>query len=247
MADVLINDKYLSDIANAIREKSGSVLGYRPKEMATAIAAIPTGDATTTDSLSEQLLKRTLSGAVALTVDYLGADALSQMDAMTSLTCTAKTVQAGAISQCDKLTTVILPEATYVGQGGISGNASLTKVSLSNLKSVDNYAFGSNTKLEVLDLGSRLQSLCGSIANGCGKLTAIIIRGDSVPDCEEQSNPFPTNFKNTYSGTVPGYIYVPRDMIAAYQGYEGQPQYGRYDYWTMQSYRAIEDYPDICG
>lgn len=41
MANVLINDEYLTDIATAIREKSGSTNTYTTKQMANAIRNIP--------------------------------------------------------------------------------------------------------------------------------------------------------------------------------------------------------------
>ncbi len=43
MANVIINDKHLTDVANAIREKNGQTETYKPNEMAAAIIAIPAG------------------------------------------------------------------------------------------------------------------------------------------------------------------------------------------------------------
>lgn len=43
MANVIINDEHLSDIAEAIREKNGLTNTYKPSEMAEAIVAIPVG------------------------------------------------------------------------------------------------------------------------------------------------------------------------------------------------------------
>lgn len=43
MANVLVNDEYLSDIADSIRAKNGSSDTYTPAEMSTAIDNIPTG------------------------------------------------------------------------------------------------------------------------------------------------------------------------------------------------------------
>ena len=43
MAIVIINDEYLSDIADAIREKNGLTETYKPNEMAAAIIDIPGG------------------------------------------------------------------------------------------------------------------------------------------------------------------------------------------------------------
>ena len=43
MALVTINDKHLTDIANAIRGKNNTVTGIRPADMASAIVNLPTG------------------------------------------------------------------------------------------------------------------------------------------------------------------------------------------------------------
>ena len=42
MANVIINDTHLNNIASAIREKNGKTTKYKPAEMATAISAIET-------------------------------------------------------------------------------------------------------------------------------------------------------------------------------------------------------------
>lgn len=42
MATKIINDSYLSAIADAIRDKNGSTATYKPSEMAAAITAIDT-------------------------------------------------------------------------------------------------------------------------------------------------------------------------------------------------------------
>lgn len=46
MANVLVNDLYLSDIADAIREKLDTEDTYKPSEMANAIESIPSGGST---------------------------------------------------------------------------------------------------------------------------------------------------------------------------------------------------------
>lgn len=48
MSKVLVTEDYLSQIANAIRSKSGGSTQYRPGDMAAAILAIPTGGITPT-------------------------------------------------------------------------------------------------------------------------------------------------------------------------------------------------------
>ncbi len=43
MANVLVDDTSLTAIGNAIREKNGKLIKYKPSEMANAIANIPSG------------------------------------------------------------------------------------------------------------------------------------------------------------------------------------------------------------
>ena len=51
MATVVVNDTYLSDIADAIRAKNGSSDTYKPSEMADAISAISGGGITPTGTI----------------------------------------------------------------------------------------------------------------------------------------------------------------------------------------------------
>ena len=46
MSKVLISDKYLTDIADAIRNKNGQSIQYKPSEMANEILAINIGSET---------------------------------------------------------------------------------------------------------------------------------------------------------------------------------------------------------
>jgi hypothetical protein len=43
MANVIINDKHLTDVADAIREKNGETTQYKPGDMAAAISALTIG------------------------------------------------------------------------------------------------------------------------------------------------------------------------------------------------------------
>lgn len=52
MANVVVNDTYLSDIADAIRAKNGSSDTYKPSEMADAISAISGGGITPTGTIN---------------------------------------------------------------------------------------------------------------------------------------------------------------------------------------------------
>ena len=59
MANVLVEETSLQNIANSIREKTGTTDTYKPSEMASAISSIETGGGDT--SIEDGLLTRTLS------------------------------------------------------------------------------------------------------------------------------------------------------------------------------------------
>lgn len=226
MANVTINDLYLTSIANAIRAKNGTSASYKPKQMADAILEIPTtsgdddntgGGSVVIDDLGQKLLERSLSGDITLDCTKIGPYGMAGMHNMTTLSSSAKTIETG----------------------GCAYNNGVTKITLPQVVKIDAGAFVNCSALTTLDLGNQLVQLATNIAGGCDKLTAIIIRTYSVPNVPS-SNPFPQNFWNEYAGTNPGYIYVPQTMIAAYQA-SGNT------ILTKQKYRAIEDYPDICG
>ena len=61
MAQYLITDTYLQNIANAIRAKNGSSNQYTPAEMGNAISAIPTSSSSTTVTLQNKTVTPTKS------------------------------------------------------------------------------------------------------------------------------------------------------------------------------------------
>lgn len=224
MANVTINDVYLARIANAIRAKNGTSASYKPKQMADAILEIPTtsgegggGGTVVIDDLGQKLLERSLSGDINLNYNKIGSYALAGMNKMTTLTSSAKTIDKGGCAYNDEVTKITLPQVVTINAG----------------------AFNNCPKLTTLDLGNQVVQLATNIAGGCDKLTAIIIRTYNIPSTAS-GNPFPQNFWNAYTGTTHGYIYVPQSMVAAYQASTNTN-------WSKQKYRAIEDYPDICG
>lgn len=62
MANVLVEETSLSNIASAIREKSGGSATYKPGEMAAAISNLPTGGGSSSDNvelkIGEGLVRR---------------------------------------------------------------------------------------------------------------------------------------------------------------------------------------------
>lgn len=246
MSLVTIQDAYLANIANAIRAKSNTDYKYKPKNMAAAIRAIPasSGSSTTTDA--KAIVERTLSGSVTVDCDFIGKYGLACSNEMTMLTSTAQRVENYGCWQCEYLYGISMPRVTELCLGAFSGCANLVEVDIPSIHTIHNSAFDSCSNLEKIDLYD-ISNLYGSIFSDCPKLKTVIIRSTSIPVIPEQYGPFPMNFYLNYEGTDRGYIYVPASMIAEYQNFNPVYSFQGYDYWNKYSYRAIEDYPEICG
>lgn len=283
MANVVINDIHLTDIAAAIREKNGSADTYKPSEMAAAIAAITTtpGGSDTGETDFEAYIGRQLSGEVELTCERVGNYGLAGFWNVTKFTVHGNVSGSNAFLGCNKLqeinitenttigsnscygltklATVNAPLATEIGDYAFYNCSALTNATFGDVSRVGEYAFGYCSKLTKVDLGTCNQvdnyvGYIGPVLKGAAfsskSLNAIIIRSTYMPWCIDSYTPFPDQFKANYAGALEkGYIYVPAAMIEQYESYTGNisssaPQY---DHLSMLSYRAIEDYPDICG
>lgn len=133
------------------------------------------------------------------------------------------------------LVTVNLPNVTSIGTLAFYGCTSLVTVNLPKATSITSQSFYNCTKLKHADFG-----MTGSIAaqafNGCAVLTELILRKtDSICTL---SNANAVN--NTAIGKRTGYIYVPSALIDTYKTATNWSTFA-------EQFRAIEDYPDICG
>lgn len=170
-------------------------------------------------------------------------------------------------SGCNNLTSLYLPSAITIGENAFDGCSKLTSVTIPIAETVNTKAFngcgvlselnlpsavniGSNTfyqcyKLTKIDMHAAM-SIGNTAFMYCYSLTTVIIRTSEM--CTISSNIF-TNCYH-FSGTVDAtynpngnkdaYIYVPKSLIDTYKAAE---------YWSSYSsqFRAIEDYPGICG
>lgn len=107
-------------------------------------------------------------------------------------------------------------------------NGSITEI-VSNVTSVRQYAFHSCRNLTSIDFPVAV-SISGNALAYCSKLTALILRKNSI--CQLVSS---TAFIGTKIADGEGYIYVPRSLLVSYQ---------TADNWSLYSsqFRALEDY-----
>ena len=169
MANVLVEETSLSNIASAIRVKNGSTAVYKPGEMAAAITNLPTGGS---GGGEDDFLTRSGSGEyVNDRIEKLGGGAFYQTNYSTITLSNVKVMDgASVIRYNNNLTTLNLPalttitctyiepsvqEATFGTQ--ISNNASLTALDLPNLTTITDSVgacFAGNPNLVSVNLPS---------------------------------------------------------------------------------------------
>lgn len=264
MANVLVEETSLSNIASAIREKSGGSATYKPGEMAAAISNLPTGGNSDNEDglLSDTLINyenttatdiknncfansTTLATATFTNVSNVGSSAFSNCSALTQISLPdAITIGNSCFSKASKLLTVNLSNAESLGEHAFRECKAITSINLPQVKALKYWVFYECEKLAKVDLGSCNQFIDGWQFYGCNQLTALILRSNTI--C---SAPYPvtdssngalynTRFSNRNKGW--GYVYVPRALVNSYKSATN---------WAVieDCIRAIEDYPDITG
>lgn len=249
MGNVLINDKYLKDIAAALRAKNDTMRTYKTSEMAAAIQAIP--QEPPTGISADDMFEGTWDGGVIASRATTLGNAFQGMPITYVKAPNAEEVGYGAFLYCEDLTNF---------EGGIK-TVSINNQAFegcSNLESVgDTYyaAFGTQCfkncpKLKRIrlygEIGYRAFDSCSALEKidvmgvmdelefyytfyQCPNLKTIILRTtDKVIDL--------TNVSMLPSGA---YIYVPRDMYDAYYAAATTDR-------ERTCLRRIEEYADIC-
>ena len=111
MANVLVEETSLSNIASAIREKSGDSATYKPGEMAAAISNLPTGGGS-----EDEILTRSGSGDyVNDRIETLGGGAFYQTNYSTITLSNVKVMDGASIIRFNNnLTELNLPALTTI-------------------------------------------------------------------------------------------------------------------------------------
>lgn len=133
------------------------------------------------------------------------------------------------------LVTANLPSVRTLGSYAFYQCSGLVRFKMPNLTTVSTQAFASCTKLQHADCG-KLTSIPTQTFNACPALTELILRkADSI--C---TLPNVTGINSGPIGQGTGYIYVPSALIDTYKTATNWSTFAN-------QFRAIEDYPDICG
>lgn len=122
-----------------------------------------------------------------------------------------------------------------IAREAFSRDTALKSISLpSTLEAIGQEAFGYCTALEKLDIPATVTEIGYNILTSCEAMTTLILRkSDAI---YEDLIYFMK--MNPNDGT--GYTYVPSALLETYKASENHSTYAA-------QFRAIEDYPDICG
>ena len=137
--------------------------------------------------------------------------------------------------QNSKLTTINAPLVETLGANVFQNCSVLKNVNMPKLQKIGNYCFSGCAAIEKLDL-----PVCTTIANyglqTCNALTTLILRSNTL--CTLGTYGITQSTSAIGKGT--GYIYVPKVLIEDYKVANNWSTFAN-------QFRAIEDYPDICG
>lgn len=134
-----------------------------------------------------------------------------------------------------KLVTVSLPSVTSLGSYAFYGCSGLVTIKLPKLISISTQTFYSCTALKHADCG-HLSNIPAQTFNACSALTELILRKTGSICTLSNVN----GVSNTPIGKGAGYAYVPAALVDTYKTATNWSTFA-------DQFRAIEDYPDICG
>ena len=195
------------------------------------------GDTAVTDGLIMRTITELVDEHITSIADY----AFYGCAALETVICTNVTsIRSDSFTGCTSLETISLPEVRYL-DGTFRNCTALKNVDLPSLRDLrKQYAFEKCTSLGKIDL-----PMCTHIGVGtsyaccafraCSSLSVAILRSTTMCELDDTSV-----FSDTPISKGTGYIYVPKALIESYQAHEKWSTYA-------SQFRAIEDYPEICG
>lgn len=243
MANVLVEETSLSNIASAIREKSGGSATYKPGEMAAAISNLPTGGSSDNENLIVTRPNNTNVIYVNHEIGSISNHVFRQWTnelgyGLVGVDCSnVRTIGDFAFYDDFLLTSVNFPKVIAICEDAFDKCTHLPTINLPMCDFVDRYGLSNCTALTKVDLGNGSNSNSPTLRYRCfwnnENMTALILRGNEVFTNEGE-------ILGQYSTDYNGYIYVPQALLADYKNATN---------WAALShkFRAIEDYPDITG
>lgn len=139
-----------------------------------------------------------------------------------------------SLSECTSLLEINFPKVSTVGQSVFVGCTSLVNAELPAATTLYSNVFSGCTALKKVKCGIVKTINALAFAN-CTNLDTLILQTNAVCTLANQSA-----ISATLIAKGEGYIYVPSALIDRYKVATNWSSYAN-------QFRAIEDYPDICG
>ena len=198
MSDYIIDGAILTDIADAVREKTGTIEPIVPENMAEMLRNVE-GDYERGyaegyekgDSNMDGILTRRATTISNDRITYLGIEVFRNYDSL-------------AIAD--------FPNVTSTGVNVFYACYALHTVNLPSLISINSNAFAYSSLLKRLDFPS-VESISGGAFSSCSRLVTLILRkADAVCTLENVSA-----FSGTPIAKSTGFVYVPDDLVEQYK------------------------------
>lgn len=136
---------------------------------------------------------------------------------------------------CSNLKNVNLPLLPGLGANMFNTCIALKEVYFPSVTIAYSNACTNCTSLEIVIFDSKVGFIRQTIFNNCTSLTALVLRNEEISTL---------SYTNVFQGTPieagTGYIYVPKALIEDYKVATNWINFA-------EQFRAIEDYPEICG
>lgn len=134
---------------------------------------------------------------------------------------------------CTGITSINAPNVTSLGTYAFYQCKGITEINFPKATTVPSTIFYQCTNLAKADFGAA-KSIAGNAFAYCTKLQTLILR---------YTEGVVTLTNTTFSGaSYDGYVYVPSALLADYEANSNWQSYA-----PSAKFRAIEDYPDVCG
>ena len=235
----------LTAIADSIRGKLGTTDAIFVKDMSFNIDQITGGGDGM--ALARSILNKTVTEYIDPEITELWPWALAGCTELARLELPNITsIQEYGLYGCAGLTSFVAPKLESISTFGFHTCMSLETINLPVLDRLREYAFGACLGLKKIDLDSAT-FIENHAMEECQSLVAVILRSTVV--CELQNvNAFnrcfhftgQVNSQTNPDGLKDGYFYVPRDLVEQYKVAANWSE-------LADRFRAIEDFPDICG
>lgn len=235
MAEYFIQTDTLTNIADAVRKKTQttskikvSSLADKIKEITMVNEVLVEGD----DFIG--FIDGTVESIDNSTIESIPMYVLSECSSLKKANLPAITnISAYAFYKCSNLNDINFPLAATIGSYGFCLCSNLTEVIFPLVTTINQQAFEGCTALSKIDL-PKATSISTFAFLKCSALETLILRSETLCTLGGGS------LQETPIATGTGYIYVPSSLIESYKTATNWSAYAN-------QFRAIEDYPDICG